>query len=304
MIVTYDALDAGRKARLHLFLKASGNPLLPGGEADMERLYGGAAFTHGATHWSCWHGEVPVATLGAVTEARDAKGEVYLTGICVTPGAFDELDALLQAAEHILLQWAPCRLMLGANAFVPGLPEWVEAKGFTFAYRLLSMRLETPGERTCADRPDTGCPLVWRHVTHENAEAFRLVNNAAFLHSPNGGVLDAEAVQDLMAACGAQPERLSLGFSGDVPVAALTLLVQRDGTGVIDGVAVHPDAQGQGFGRVALRQAVRILRISGADPITLTVMDVNLPAVSLYLREGFVVERVLSSWYRRALEKV
>ncbi len=325
MIRTYDELDADMKTRLHLLLKASGNPLLPGGVADMERLYGGNAFTNGTTHWSFWRGEEPVATLGAVTEARDAKGEVYLTGICLASGAFGELDELLRGAEPVLLRWAPCRLKLGANAFVPGLPEWAEGREFTFSYRLLEMRLGAnadgpePGMRTgiSEDQPDpdtragtdapeaeAGCEpaLAWSPVTVENAETYRRVANAAFLHSPNGGVLDPAAVRDMMAACGAHPELLSLGCSDGVPVATLTLLLEGDGSGVIDGVAVHPDAQGRGFGRAALRHAVRTLRGLGADPITLTVMDVNRPAVSLYLQEGFVVERVLSSWYEKALE--
>ena len=312
MICTYVDLDAGRKARLLLFLKASGNPLLPAGEAEMERLYGGAAFTQGVTYWSYWRGGDPVATLGAVTEARDAKGEIYLTGICAAPGAFDALDALLQTAELALRRWAPCRLKLGANAFVPGLPEWAEAKGFTFSYRLLAMRLgvagcdrapereKGPGSATDA-RGDRNSPITWSPVTADTAEAFRQVNNAAFLNSPNGGILDPESVGDLMTACGPHPELLSLGLAEGVPVSALTLVRESDGSGVIDGIAVHPDAQGRGFGRAALRQAVRTLRGLGCDPITLTVMDVNRPAVNLYLQEGFTVERVLSSWYEKAM---
>ena len=298
MIFTYAELDAGRKALLHQFLKASGNPLLPGTGADMDRVYGGAAFTQGTTHWSCWQGDVPVAAMGAVTEAREAKGELYLTGICALPDAFGELDALLRAAEPVLKKWAPCRLKLGANAFVPGLPEWAEARGFTFAYRLLAMRLEAG---TDEERRGSEAKLAWQPVTVQTAEDFRRVNNAAFLRSPNGGVLDPEAVRDLMAACGAHPELLSLGCAEGVPAVALTLLRETDGTGVIDGVAVHPDVQGRGFGRAALRHAVQTLRGLGCDPITLTVMDVNQPAVNLYRQEGFVVERVLSNWYEREL---
>lgn len=344
MIRTYDVLDAGMKTRLHQLLRTSENPLLPGSVADMERLYGGNAFTNGSTHWSFWRGDEPVATLGAVTEARDAKGEVYLTGICLASDAFGALDELLHGAEPTLRRWAPCRLKLGANAFVPGLPEWAEARGFTFAYRLLAMRLGAEEEASRSDgqtgikvdkpdpaprrgidlqnpepharagsdaseahpdtsevHPDTGAGLAWEPVTADTAEDFRRVANAAFLHSPNGAVLDSIAVQDLMAACGAHPELLSLGCADGVPVATLTLLLEEDGTGVIDGIAVHPDAQGCGFGRAALRHAVRTLRGLRADPITLTVMDVNKPAVSLYLQEGFVVERVLSSWYEKAL---
>ena len=57
MIRTYDVLDAGMKTRLHQLLRTSENPLLPGSVADMERLYGGNAFTNGSTHWSFWRGD-------------------------------------------------------------------------------------------------------------------------------------------------------------------------------------------------------------------------------------------------------
>ena len=303
----YEALTPTQKDDLFEFLTSFGSPLLPSTTEDMDRMYGGHAYTEGKTHWSIWREGKPVATLGAVTEARDAKGEVYLTGICVRQESFPLLDPLLAHALHALRTWAPCTLKLGAGAHVPGLPEWTATKGFTPAYRLLEM--EWVGEsihNSASGNPScSGCvPLVWEPLSGANAELFRTACNAAFLHSPNGGVLDREAVADLIRANVDHPMRMQLGYANTSPAITLQLELHTGSegvTGVIDGLAVHPDFQGRGLGRTALLRAIGTLQEAGADKITLTVMDSNLPAVHLYQGNGFRTTRVLSSWFFKQL---
>lgn len=318
---TYHDLNPFQKKDLLEFLTSFENPLLPTTVADMDRMYGGHAYTDGQTHWSIWREEKPVAVLGAVTEARAEKGEVYLTGICVRKEHFDLLDQLLTHALREGNAWAPCILKLGAGAFVPGLPEWAESKGFSPVYRLLEMEWFGTSGSQLADEDthiegnsslrweplsEANASLHWEPLSEANAEMFRTACNAAFLHSPNGGVLDQEGVADLIRSNANHPLLMQLGYVERTPAVTLQLELRSglDGVmGVIDGLAVKPGFQGRGLGRAGLLRAIGTLRTAGADRITLTVMDSNLPAVNLYQKASFRTTRVLSSWFSRSLEK-
>lgn len=61
----------------------------------------------------------------------------------------------------------------------------------------------------------------------------------------------------------------------------------------LQGVAVHPDAQGCGVGTALLRAAETIARERGVRKLRLGVFGSNPRAQALYAREGWVVEGVL-----------
>jgi len=82
-------------------------------------------------------------------------------------------------------------------------------------------------------------------------------------------------------ACG----YVRLGQLGPLPSHAHAL--------VIDGLAVHPDRQGRGLGRVLIDAAVDEAGRRGARKVSLRVLAPNTRARSLYERCGFVVEGVL-----------
>jgi ribosomal protein S18 acetylase RimI-like enzyme len=304
----YRELSHCQKEKLLEFLCSVGNPLLPNTMEDMEDRYGSHAYEDGNTHWSIWREERPVVVLGAVTEAREAKGEVYLTGICVGREDFNLLDRLLSHACHVLRAGSPCVLKLGTGIGIPGLSEWAVGKGFTPTYRLLEMAWNGMSENAsaCEDcLSERSPPLRWEPLCEANAEVFRETSNAAFLHSPNGGVLDQEGVADLIRKHAGRPSLLQVGYVHDKPAVTLQLELRHgsDGVGgVIDGLAVAPGFQGKGLGRAGLRRGINTLRTLGAASISLTVMDSNLPAVSLYLKSGFRQTRVLSSWFSRSLD--
>lgn len=58
-------------------------------------------------------------------------------------------------------------------------------------------------------------------------------------------------------------------------------------------VAVHPDHQGAGLGRLLVEAAVQVARDRGARKLVLRVLGPNARARSLYASCGFVVEGVL-----------
>ncbi len=295
MLRTFDELTALQRLALHAFVVAFGNPTSIDSLEEMVRMYGGPAFTQGRTSWSLWNEDRPVATLGAVTECRDAKGEVYLTQIYADPAHFHLLDHLLQTATKVLTPWFPCWLKLGANAFVPGLPQWAESKDFHLDYRLVEMVMHE-------EFPEPEPRLSWSIVTAENAEDYRKVCNAAFLPSPNGRVMDEVAMQDTLVDYAPHPELLQLGSVNGIPAVSLSLEMHSGQDGIIDGLGVHPEFQGQGLGREGLHRGIRVLKEHHAERILLTVIDSNTQAVTLYRSGGFQITRTLSSIFSRYMK--
>jgi len=62
---------------------------------------------------------------------------------------------------------------------------------------------------------------------------------------------------------------------------------------MVNGLAVDPELQGRGLGRVLLDGAVAEARARGARKLALRVLSENAPARALYRRFGFVEEGVL-----------
>lgn len=64
--------------------------------------------------------------------------------------------------------------------------------------------------------------------------------------------------------------------------------VKRSGElGLLEGLAVHPDAQGRGYGRALLERALSWLAAEGAQAVELLVLSEATPARTLYERSGF-----------------
>ncbi len=61
----------------------------------------------------------------------------------------------------------------------------------------------------------------------------------------------------------------------------------------IEGLAVHPDAQGHGIGRRLVEAGIEEARRRGGSRVTLRVLAGNAAARALYEAAGFVVEGVL-----------
>jgi ribosomal protein S18 acetylase RimI-like enzyme len=75
------------------------------------------------------------------------------------------------------------------------------------------------------------------------------------------------------------------------------LLANHNNTGQWELVylGLSPDARGRGYARWLVRQAQRLARHAGAGQLVLAVDADNAPAVSIYLRSGFVI------WDRRPI---
>ena len=78
-------------------------------------------------------------------------------------------------------------------------------------------------------------------------------------------------------------------IDGALGIAAMLILRPQRGAMLLENVAVHPDAQGQGLGKLLIGAAERATRALGFDRIILYTHAKMASNIALYERAGFAV---------------
>lgn len=75
-------------------------------------------------------------------------------------------------------------------------------------------------------------------------------------------------------------------------------LVDKSGLSRPDWIDAHPTHQNKGIGKALLEKVIEHCRTKGCHKITLYTTPVLMPAVNLYLKQGFVPEAYLhKEWW-------
>lgn len=129
-------------------------------------------------------------------------------------------------------------------------------------------------------------------------EAYLRVNNAAFVGHPENGDWDLDEFRARRSRAWFDPEGLFIAWRGDEPVGFhWTKWHAHEGeahpahepVGEVYVLAVHPDAQGLGLGRVLLHTGLAHLWDEGCRRAILYVDRASEGAVALYTSAGFTV---------------
>lgn len=122
---------------------------------------------------------------------------------------------------------------------------------------------------------------------------------AAAIHEAAFGTerWDVKALSDIFAMPGAQG-RIAIGADGE-PLGFLLSLHILD-TAELLTLAVEPTIRRHGVGTVIVRDFLANAKHGGATNAFLEVAEDNIPAISLYKREGFVSEGRRRDYYRRS----
>src|SRR5690349_21444787 len=70
--------------------------------------------------------------------------------------------------------------------------------------------------------------------------------------------------------------------------------------GYVQTIDVHPEAQGNGLGRLLIETAERVMAERGLRKSVLQVYLRNNPALLLYLKEGYTINRVRTRYYHNS----
>lgn len=315
----FDELSPSEAGRLYSFFSGLA-PAAPYPTAEaMHQALGSPVYNQGRNFITLWAGGDVAGTLGIITKEASTRSEVFITGLYAVPELAGEALPLLLREAYQIGRAAPgvgpeTVVRLGVRRGQEHLIPVVSRAGFRETYRILELRLDVAGPETGgtpaagdvagagagAAGAHAGAPLAagavrFEPVTPENLEAYVAVHNAAFITSPNGGLISrADAAAALAAS--PHPELMQVGYLDGVPAAMVDLRLSGD-TGEIDGLAVHPRFQGRGLGRLALQHALWVLQGRGAGTVRLQVVESNRPAVELYLRHGFALDQVVSTWF-------
>jgi ribosomal protein S18 acetylase RimI-like enzyme len=106
--------------------------------------------------------------------------------------------------------------------------------------------------------------------------------------------------KDIRRKLRVRPDLFLVGdFEGEM---VATVMVGYEGhRGWINYLAVAPEHQRKGFGRMMMEEAERLLRQAGCPKVNLQVREENEVAVTFYQRLGYAVDQVISMGKR--LEK-
>ncbi|HEX8981309.1 MAG TPA: GNAT family N-acetyltransferase [Ktedonobacterales bacterium] len=83
----------------------------------------------------------------------------------------------------------------------------------------------------------------------------------------------------------------------DEHIAGVGLVGQREARGWVAGMGVAPAWRGQGIGGRLLEHLLVRMREVGLHQAQLEVLDINMPAIALYQRLGFVTQRKLEVYH-------
>jgi ribosomal protein S18 acetylase RimI-like enzyme len=102
-----------------------------------------------------------------------------------------------------------------------------------------------------------------------------------------------DPAKDIQRKLRVRPDTFLVGEVDSRVVA--TIMIGYDGhRGWINYLAVDPDHQQRGLGRLLMTEAERLLRAEGCPKINLQVRKTNTAAVEFYRRIGFIEDEAIS----------
>jgi [ribosomal protein S18]-alanine N-acetyltransferase len=222
-----------------------------------------------------------------------APNRVYVRLLALAAGrepASSGSQLLAPAIQQIGHQPAACLLIV--HAAEPWLVDPLVATGFVLAEEVQTFRLDLRAPAAQSD-PVASALISLRPIQIGDLDAVAQLDAAAFDPLWHYG---ANALWELL-------------FAGRVQVAQLrerivgyTAMAHRDDDIHLTRIAVHPDVQGRGIGRLLLADAIDYARREGARGVTLNTQTSNARSQRLYQVYGFRPTRQLLPVYTRLIE--
>ena len=228
-----------------------------------------------------------VAVVIDTCESADDGAELVALGS--DPTLVDDrlLRAALEQARAIAA--AGPRSALEVMAPGPFPAPMLEAMAFRPIYQLHEM--ERPGTPVPDDTVPAG--LRWADADRSVGVRLHAATSAALTGVPGSFVAPVEVVLDRLER---QPHPTRVLLDGERIVAFVRPEGPAGGIGTIGVLGVPPEMQGQGLGRLALREGLRALAARGAARFRLEVAIRNTRALHLYESEGFSTTLVHTAW--------
>ena len=284
MIKQYDQLSIDEKQELRNFITSQDSM----SDEDYEnylKMIEGPAFGKGSSFFANFSKGSVTATLGLVELEIPVKGEAFITA--ARGESADVMDILDVCMKRITSQMAR-KAIMGIKPRYERILSEISQAGFIHTHNLVNM--EKNLEKVELDKADESITKL----TPEHIDEFVRANNSAFLDSPNGATMQIEQANEYLDS-GAPVVYLLLEGS---EVRSYCIL---NGNGLIDTVGTDPLYKKKGYATRMLRYAQQHFKSIGIEKAHLTVIDINKPALNLYLSEGFEITGTASCWFTKVL---
>lgn len=293
MIKRFKELSDAERKNLYEFMISFGSNHYFSNFSEFIENYTGPVFNYGEYQLSFWDTDQVIASLAMITQDVEKKREVFITSIYSSEEFKEKLKPFVMKALDLCRELKPERVKLGIYQALGYLVSVIKEMGFRQVFHSLVMQYQRNFSGN--QNPDH---REWELVflAETNKLIYKEISDRAFLASPNGGILTDEILHDLLDKNKKNPEMSAMLIYQNKPVGIFDLTVKK-GVGWIKSLAVHPDFQGKGFGKILLKIAIDQLSKKGAQEVKLHVISSNQKAVHLYENSGFVREKVTSTWF-------
>ncbi|TDT57293.1 GNAT family N-acetyltransferase [Fonticella tunisiensis] len=296
IIKSFIELTMEEKQKLYNYIISIGSNYSFDSFKEMVKDYIGIVFNCGESHFSLWDDGEIKGTLAVITKNVEENGEAFLTCVNIREEDKGYFTFLLKRGMKYISTIKPKIVKLGIYTGISYLIPCVLDFGFKEVYKAMIMKHEE-NSGYYMKFPDE---VEFINISKENKMIFQQIHNDAFINSPNGSILTDDQMEELMNEYRQCPHMAGLMYYKGRPAGIYELSIKND-VGWIDGIGIAPEFQGKGLGKILLYKAMDILYTSGTKEVKLFVISSNERAVKLYEKNGFVKEKVTSTWFEKRL---
>lgn len=285
MIKSWSSLDVTEKAEALRFIFANSKNSNDLSNDEREKYLTSNIFNKGDTLMIYFNHSKIIGSIGIVTAEIQEKKESFITEInCISTKVFKEL---MNMAIDIAKNKGANIVSLGLKPHNDNLTKSV--KDFDFLYSHSFIKLVHDNKRIIS-HPNL-VPL-----NKDNTPLYAAIMTSGFMNTPNGATVSDDEAYSLLE----EPlsNKYGLFKINGLYVGVYELRI-KDDTGWIDGIAISPDEQEKGYGKMLLNQCMGYLYSLGVKKIEMMVADTNKNALQLYLNNDFHEKELLSTWFKK-----
>ena len=271
---------------------------------EMKKYYSSNVLNKGENHFSLWVNDDIKACGGYVDLMAKEKNEIYITQAF---SAEDNkkywellysnlLSSMSKRHEQAVLDKVYIKLGLRGKSSL--IYSWSIDENFIEDFDMLKLKYVLSKASTFEDAQN----LVYHeNLSLETWEIFRDIHDKAFVPIPNGGRLDSDSYEGYMTTVDDTTSNL-IYYYNNVPIG-ISIFAKDDSEIFLDALAVNPEFHSKGYGKLILKYLSSNLKTQGYKSIKLIVANNNAPAYNLYLKYGFVLDKIYVKWMKKSFKK-
>lgn len=271
---------------------------------EMQKYYSSNVLNKGENHFSLWVNDDIKACGGYVDLMAKEKNEIYITQAF---SAEDDkkywellysnlLSSMSKRLEQAVLDKVYIKLGLRGKSSL--IYSWSIDENFIEDFDMLKLKYDLSKASTFEDAQN----LVYHeNLSLETWEIFRDIHDKAFVPIPNGGRLDSDSYEGYMTTVDDTTSNL-IYYYNNVPIG-ISIFAKDDSEIFLDALAVNPEFHSKGYGKLILKYLSSNLKTQGYKSIKLIVANNNAPAYNLYLKYGFVLDKIYVKWMKKSFKK-